>query len=200
MPPDQYRRALADLGFDKLRARFRNAISKHELPFHSIEFDSSRDIIGVIERMENKNKNGHAIVISGEIAAALDHPSEGVDEFHTYLEVEAETTRDGALGAEVCRNPEGFCRERTAWVFHQLARSLLKIGRRLKATGRPEAEYRQKFSQGLAHACSAIKLFKAHGFTDQVPSTRTVEKALWDELGKGPPQEPQPNTCLAPQT
>jgi hypothetical protein len=197
LPADEYQRTLADLGH-RLRSRFRDETSRHRPPFRSIEFDPSRDMIEIIDKMEGKERNGHAVVISGEIESALDHPDQGTSRFHTYLEIEAGRGRSGALGE--CRNPEGICRERTAWVFHQLARGLLKIGQNLKAARRPEAEYQPKLAEGLKHACSAVQLFPPNGFTTQVPSTRTVERDLWDELGKGPVQKPEPRTCLGLQS
>jgi hypothetical protein len=197
--PDEYHRVLADIG-DRLRSRFRDEISKHRPPFRSIEFDPSRDVIEIIEAMEGKERNGHSVVISGEIESALDHPDVGTSRFNRYLSIESERTRNAALGEGQCWNSEGICRERTAWVFHQLARGLLKIGRNLKAAGRPEAEYQPKLAEGLKHACSAVQLFPPNGFTTQVPSTRVVEKALWDELGKGPAKTPEPRTCLGLQS
>lgn len=195
---DEYRRVLTQAGFDNLRGRFNEAITKHRPPFRSIEFESSRDIIYIIRQLEGENKNGHALYIQGEIERFLGLPDRGNQRFYTYLEVENLKTRTGELGALPCQNPEGVCRERTAWVFNLLARNLLQQGRDLKAAGRPEAQYREVFSEALKHACSAIKLFPDNGFT-QPPPTRALEKALSDELGKGATRTPKAGECLWPE-
>jgi hypothetical protein len=194
LPKEEYRKALTTAGYDKLRKRFQNAL-KHKPPFSTSDFEASEDIIYVLQKLET-NKNGHALYIGGEILWALRHP-DSESQFYMYLEQENKyNTRNGVIGAEQCRTPEGYCRERTAWIFHQLARNFLEQGNGLKAAGKPEQEYKEKFAEALKHACSAIKLFPGHGFS-QPPSTRSLERSLYEGIGKAIPQEPpQPGACL----
>ena len=193
LPKDEYRKIVTIAGFDNLRNRFKDAI-KRQPPFNSTHFESSHDVIYVLQKLEG-SKNGHALAVSGEILRALKHP-DSESQFYAYLEHEKLSTRNGLTGSEECRTPEGYCRERTAWIFHQLARDILEQGRRLKAAGKPEAEYRQKLAEALKHACSAIKLYPHDGFS-QLPTTRTVERSLHEELGRTIPEKaPEAGACL----
>jgi len=196
LPTDEYRRILTVAGFDKLRSRFNDAITKHSPPFRSLDFEPSRDIIYIINRLEGENKNGHALYLTGEIERILKHPDRGSQRFYTYLEIENNRTRDGVAGATPCRTPEGFCRERTAYIFHLLANNFYQDGLALKAVGRTEATYKESFSTALKHACTAIKLFPPNGF-NQTTSERTLEKLLFAELGMvAPSTPPGPGACL----
>jgi len=188
LPNDEYKKILTIAGFDKLRNRFSDAI-RRKPPFDNTHFEPSLDVIYVIRKLEG-NKNGHALTIGGEILRTIDHPDSDA-QFYAYLEHEKLSTRNGLIGSGECRTPEGYCRERTAWIFHQLARDFLQQGKRLKAAGKHEAEYRQKFIEASKHACTAIKLFPDDGFT-QVPTTRTVQRELHEELGKAAPDN---NAC-----
>jgi hypothetical protein len=196
LPGDEKRKAVAIVGHDILRKRFREIILKHQQPFHSAEFDANRDMIYLLSKLVDENRNGHILYIKGEIERALNHPDVGGQRFHDYLEFENYVTRNGKLGTEQCKNPDGLCRERTAWIFNLFARDLLQKGRSLKAAGAPEAVYKEKFNEALKHVCSAIELYGNDGFT-QVPTTRTVERSLHEELGKAiPTTKPGPGVCL----
>jgi hypothetical protein len=187
--------AVAAIGYDILRERYKNGILSHNPPFRNAEFDPSRDMIDLLSKIVDADRNGHVLYVQGEIERALGHADLGSQRFYTYLELEKNRTRNGELGGEPCKNPQGFCRERTAWIFNLLARDFLQQGRKLKAARAPEAVYKEKLNEALKHACSSIKLFP-NGFS-QPPSTREVERSLFEELGKPlPGAAPQPGICL----
>jgi hypothetical protein len=188
--------AVAIIGYDILRERYKKEILSHTPPFRNAEFDPSRDMIDLLSKIVDADRNGHVLTIQGEIERALGHTDQGSQRFYTYLELEKKnSTRSGELGGEPCKNPQGFCRERTAWIFNLLARDFLQQGRKLKAGGAAEAVYKEKLDEALKHACSSIKLFP-NGFS-QPPSTRQVERSLFEELGKPiPGAAPQPGICL----
>lgn len=178
-------------GGAKLRARFNVAVGRKP-PFRDRDFEASEDIIYVLQKLDRTN--GHAIYISGEIERMLGGLSKGRQRFYEYLELEGDRTRSGEIGVTACRNAEGFCRERTAWIFHLLANDFYAYGKSLKLASRPAYEYTAAFSTALKHACSAIELFPPDGFNDalQAMATRALEKVLSDELGQSCPPKAKP--------
>jgi len=184
LPQDEIRGVLTEAG-DKLRSRFNGAI-KRSPPFRSSSFDSSRDVIDTIIALSNNN-NGHVQYFLGEIERKLGDPDRGHQRFYAYLEAEGNRTRNGVIGAAACRNADGFCRERTAWIFHLMANDFYAYGKELKAKHRPEHEYRAIFLTALKYTCSAITLFPKDGFSDpgQTIATRGIERFLADELREG---------------
>ena len=187
--------AVAIIGYDMLRERYRSKFLSHDPPFSNAEFDASRDMIDLLSKIVDADRNGHVLYIQGEIEQALGNLEGGTQRFYRYLELEKNSTRNGELGGEPCKNPQGFCRERTAFIFTELARDFLQQGKNLRAAGDPEAVYKEKFNEALKHACSSIKLFPK-GFS-QPPSTREVERSLFKELGNPiPAVSPKPGICL----
>jgi hypothetical protein len=190
LPKEDTPRILTAAGA-KLRDRF-NAVIGRKPPFHVRDFDPSEDLIYIIKKLDPYN--GHALYLSGEIERSIGGLSKGRQRFYEYLEQEKGRTRNGEVGITACRNPEGFCRERTAWIFHLLALDFYQYGKNLKSTGHPAIEYQAAFSTALKHACSAIAYFPPNGFGDalQGTATRALEKALSDELGQGCEKKAEP--------
>jgi hypothetical protein len=181
LPQDETNRILTEAGA-RLRARFNDTIGRKP-PYREPDFGTSKDLLEIIAKLDAKS--GHVSYISGEIERLLGGPSKGRQRFYEYLENEQGRTRAGRVGAGECRNPEGFCRERTAWIFHLLANDFYQHGRQLRRAGRAEHEYKAVFDTALKHACSAIAFFPANGFSDalQLTATRSLERLLSEELG-----------------
>jgi hypothetical protein len=190
LPKEDSARILTGAGV-KLRDRFNAAIGRKP-PFRNQDFDPSEDIIYIIKKLDPNN--GHGLYLSGEIERSLGGLSKGRQRFYEYLELEKGRTRNGEVGVTACRNSEGFCRERTAWIFHLLANDFYQYGRSLKSAGRPALEYRAAFSTALKHACSAIAYFPPNGFSDalQATGTRSLERMLSEELGQGCEKKEEP--------
>lgn len=182
LPKDHGDGVIAAAG-TKLRDRYNNALSRKP-PLLPREFDSSEDIIYMLNRLDQTN--GHAIYISGEIERVLGGVSKGRQRFYEYLGVEKGSTRAGDVGVAGCRNARGYCRERTAWIYHLLANDFYENGKRLKAEGHPDYEYKAALSTALKHACSAIDYFPPDGFNDaaQAVATRALERMLSMELNE----------------
>jgi hypothetical protein len=188
LPRDQIQPILAEAG-KRLRVRFNQVIARKP-PFRSTDFDASQDLIDLISAFDDNN--GHVHYFRGEIKRALGDVAKGESEFYAYLTAENGRTRTGALGAPPCVNPDGFCRERTAWIFHMLANDFYEDGMALKRDGQPDAQAR--LSTALQHACSAIKLFPPNGFNSpkQRIATQTLERLLLQQLGKDGQPCPRP--------
>jgi len=176
---------------EKLRTRFNEVIARKP-PFNRSDFDASRDLIELISKLDDNN--GHVHYFLGEIDRGLGDVAGGDQQFYAYLAAEHGRTRQGALGYPPCDTPEGYCRERTAWIFHLLANDFYKDGLKLEEANNPDAPAR--FATALLHACSAIKLFPPNGFNSpsQGISTRTLETLLLQKLGSKAKPCPSPET------
>jgi hypothetical protein len=170
----------------KIRDRFRQAIARR--PFNERDLDSTRDGLDLMESIDSDN--GHVHYFRGLIDRMLGDPGKGSQRFYAYLNKEDKSqpsTRNGELGYLPCRTPEGFCRERTAWVFHLLANYFYTEGMNRKKTGQPNDPYDSLFSDALKHACTATELFPPRGFSDptQFIPTADLIRQLSTELGRG---------------
>ena len=93
--------------------------------FRQDDFESSQDVIHLIQDLHANN--GDVLYYSGEIARKTGDPDKGHGPFFRYLEKEKKllpTSRQGGIEAEACRTPDGFCRQRTAWIDHLLANDI----------------------------------------------------------------------------
>jgi hypothetical protein len=184
---DERERLLATAGTN-LRSRFVD-VAGRKPPFHMRDFDPAGDLIEIIRKLDPDN--GHDHYISGEIERLLGGLAKGRPRFYAYLESEKGTSRSGPLGAIACRNAKGFCRERTAWIFHLLANDFYAYGKTEKEAGKTSEEYGIIFKTALQHACSAITLFPPNGFADalQLTATRVLETRLSRETGETCPRK-----------
>jgi hypothetical protein len=169
----------------RTRTRFNAAIAKR--PFHQSDFETTRDGLDLMESLDSDN--AQAYYFRGLIARALGDPAKGRQHFYLYLNKEGRvkpSTRDGALGPDPCKTPDGVCRERTAWVFHLLASDFRTEALNKESAGLPPEAYYSFFSDALEHACTAMKLFPPKGFSDpsQLVPTRDLVKSLSDKLGR----------------
>jgi hypothetical protein len=169
LPVPEIQPVLKEAG-EKLRTRFNEEIAR-KLPFSRSDFDASRDLIELISKLDDNN--GHVHYFLRKIDRGLGDVAGGDQQFYAYLTAEHGRTRQGALGYPPCDTPEGYCRERTAWIFHVLANDFYEDGIRLEQANNPDASAR--FSTALLHTCSAIKLYPPNGFNSptQGISTRT---------------------------
>lgn len=179
---DEASRVQAQAGAN-LRKRFKDTIARRA-PFRQRDFEPSTDIIEILRKLNEES--GHAHYFSGEIERILGNVDRGRQRFYAYLEAEKRRTLSGEVGAAACRNAEGFCRERTGWIFHLLANDFYQHGVKLKASERTAHEALVSFGTALRHACSAIEYFPPDGFADaaQKKPTRALEKLLSEELGR----------------
>jgi hypothetical protein len=185
IPTNDLSRVLTEAGW-KIRDRFLLAIAKR--PFIRRDFDTTEDGLELIESIDGDN--GHVHYFRGLMDRMRGDPGKGRQNFYAYLAKEERSqpsTRTGEVGALPCRTPEGFCRERTAWVFHLLANDFYAEAMARKKAGLPLEAYHTYLSEALDHACTAVKLFSPNGFTDpsQLTPTRDLVKLLSAELGRG---------------
>jgi hypothetical protein len=183
VPPSDLSLVLTEAGWN-IRDRFLQAIAKR--PFHPYELDTTKDGLELMESIDGDN--GHVHYFRGLIDRMLGDPAKGRQRFYAYLNKESRSqppTRNGEIGALPCRTPQGFCRERTAWVFHLLANDFYAEAMSRKKAGLPLEAYHTFLSEALEHACTSIKLFSPNGFADpsQLTPTRDLVKLLSTELG-----------------
>ena len=124
-------------------------------------------LVNFIDHVDRNN--GHALYFQAEIKM-----KEGAEEtarhfFYRYLEAE-EGVGEGAKGgpsAEVCyERAHGFCRQRTAWVHHQLGAGLFRESQGIHSDERQ----RGLLMRVLTHATKAMHYYPG-GF-EQKPSTQ----------------------------
>lgn len=179
VPQSDLAPVLTEVGW-RTRTRFNAAIAKR--PFHRNDFETGKDGLDLLESLDSDN--AQAYYFRGLIARAFDDPSKGRQYLYAYLNKEERvkpSTRDGPLGPDPCKTPAGVCRERTAWVFHLLASDFRTDTLKMEKAGVPADEF---FSEALAHACTAMKLFPPEGFqrpnaadADPEPSQELIGKA-----------------------
>ncbi len=160
--PDQ---VLTDMG-SILNNRFQEALMARD-PSHS--YDAARDLIELLTAIDTNN--GHALYFSGEIDWHRRVGDYGSFAFYTYLEQElryAPQFRQNDTSVMACRNPKGYCRQRTAWVSHVLANQLLQ-----RALNRERAglDATAEWGEVLEKACDAEIVC---GIFEQYKSTKTL--------------------------
>jgi hypothetical protein len=124
-------------------------------------------LVSFIEHVDRNN--GHALYFQAEIKL-----KEGAEEtarhfFYRYIEAEEALGHGakGAISAEVCyERADGYCRQRTGWIHHQLSSGLFREAEGLTTGDRQ----RELYSRALNHANSAMRYFPG-GF-EQRPSTQ----------------------------
>jgi hypothetical protein len=191
VPKDAIGRILQDAGWEA-RSRFNETVEKTD--FNKDDLDSSKDLLEFIKSIDSEN--GHYLYISAEIARKLGDRSAGRADLYAYLnrqEAFYPQARQGEYGP--CRNPDGFCRERTAWVFHLLANDFYQEGLAQKTAKKALAGYYSTWSEALKYACTAMTLFRGEGFNDpkQLTPTSEIAETVGRALGRSCPAKAATN-------
>jgi hypothetical protein len=124
-------------------------------------------LINFIDHVDRNN--GHALYFQAEIKL-----KEGAEEtarhfFYRYIEAEEGVgeAAKGGTSAEICYDrAHGFCRQRTAWVHHQLSASLFREAQ----PAHNDERQRELLARALTHATKALRYFPG-GF-EQKPATQ----------------------------
>lgn len=162
-----------------LRREFADVIKQPKPAYLYEDFANPNAIIAFLQEFDRDN--GHALYYEGEIRRWVyknDRLSEEFMRSHMsyrrYLQISdtlKPEERDGT--AEACYNrSRGYCAERTAWIFHQMANDFYRLG--LKETQlRDKREY---YQQALKHAKNCLEI-REQGF-DQHISTKELHELL----------------------
>lgn len=114
---------LVKLGDDLFHA-FRKATIGKRPPLQESEFQIVNNLITAIEQLDKSN--GHATYYSGAKLRWLGQREASHGYFYKYLQLEPERAAENADrdtgNVVVClKRANGYCRERTSWIRHQLA-------------------------------------------------------------------------------
>jgi hypothetical protein len=155
--------------------RFQEALTQL-LPFSD---EAVRDVIDLMYRFDKNN--GHALYFSGELDWHRRRADHGQTQFYTYLEEEqglASQFRQNDTSLAACRNPRGYCQQRTAWINHLLANDFYNQARNEEAAGR---DAHAKWLSVFRHTCAAKTLHNNVGF-EQLTPTATLEQVISQKL------------------
>lgn len=126
--------------------------------------------------------NGHALYYAGESKRKQGVLGGRHQDFNKYLEVEEKLppeARGNSTDQEVCyEEPRGYCKQRTAWIQHLLAKDYLEMGR--KETDREKK--REALHTALKRAHEALDNFPGGFNADGQGSTKAIERESADEL------------------
>ncbi len=161
--------------------RFQEALSQR-LPFSD---EAVRDVTDLMNRLDMNN--GHALYFSGEIDWHRRKGDRGQTQFYTYLEEERrlgpqfrQNDQNDPSGTSVaaCRNPKGYCQQRTAWIHHLLANDFYDQALKEERLGHD--------AHGIwptvhLHTCAAKALHNNVGF-NQITPTGTLEREIKQRL------------------
>jgi|GEM_PF-6978596 len=156
--------------------RFQEALPGPQSPVSDEAVSDATDIMYALDK-----NNGHALYFSGELDWHRHKKDNGETQFYAYLEEEQRTKpqfRKNDLATAACRNPKGFCQERTAWIHHLMANALYQKAVDQERSGPPPLGV---WLEALEQTCGAKILFKNTGFA-QLTSTATLEQEIEKRL------------------
>jgi hypothetical protein len=144
------------------------------------DYTHADEIIKLISEIDPNN--GHALYYEGESKRKRGVAGSSQHDFLGYLEIERNLPEDekgGSTDPEVCyQRPKGYCKQRTAWIQHLLAKDYYK-------TGRAETDREKKrdaYQLSLRYARAALSNYPGGFYADGQGSTVEMERDLVREL------------------
>jgi hypothetical protein len=166
-----------------VNSRFQEALPGEPAPY---SYEAARDVIALMFRTDQNN--GHGLYFAGEIdwhRHANDMANwNDFTNFYTYLEEEEKVApkfRKGEMSVMACRNPRGYCQQRTAWIDHLLANYLYQRATREEQRGSHAAG---TWAEALVRTCDAKILYRHDGKDgfEQLTPTDTLEQEIRKRL------------------
>jgi hypothetical protein len=158
----------------KLHTEFHNVIDGKRPPLKPEEFSRVDLFIKLLKEMDSSN--GHAYYFTGEAYRWMGQIEPAQSTFYKYLETLStlsEDERGGSTDQSVCfQRPSGYCRQRTAWIHHELANDFYKTA---ESTNDP-IERLDRLRTTLTQAEAAITDFPPKGFEQPIATAALISK------------------------
>jgi hypothetical protein len=156
---------------DALVRRYDKATDRKKPPLSAESFKRMDDRVDCL--LANDPRNGHALYYRGTAYRWQGNFAEAEKYFNRYIEYEAgqhPIVREGDPTTKACYDaPHGYCRQRTAWILHQLANDYLKAALDGKEPAR-------NCRRSVRLASSSLQL-RAEGFDGADQGTETLKIA-----------------------
>jgi len=163
----------------ELYTEFHNVIDGRTPPIKPEEFSRVDLLIRLLKEMDSSN--GHAYYYAGEAFRWRGQFEAAQSTFYKYIETLdtlPESEKGGSTDLAVCfQRAHGYCRQRTAWIHHELANDFYKQGRLTK----DPIERLDRFRRALKEAQAAIRGFPPTGFEQQI-ATAALASNLKKEI------------------
>src|SRR5262249_41866376 len=132
-----------------LRREFHLVIDGSKPPLSPERFARVEFLIGLLRQVDPSN--GHAYYYAGEVYRWTGRLEAAQSQFYKYIETldsVPKKEKSGGIDAEICyERPHGYCRQRTAWIHHELANDFYKDGQSTQDPAEKLDRYRKALVQ-----------------------------------------------------